>query len=61
MIWAITEVSWSLNSGYGSQLTKKVAKSKSRVAFLRVLNATIWVTLACSKTSRKTSFNFFGY
>ena len=36
----IIEVSWSLNSDDGSQLTTNV-KSKSRVAFLRVLNSTI--------------------
>ena len=63
-ILASIEVSWSLNPGDGSQLTTNVGqfvKSKSRVAFLRVLNSTIWVNLAYSKTSRKSSFNLSGY
>ena len=59
-----TEVPRSLNPGDGSQLTTNVellVRSKSTVAFLCILNSTIWVSLACSKTSRKSSFNYFMY
>ena len=57
MMLVSTELSWSLNPGDGSQLTTNVERfvnSKSRVAFLRVLNSTISVSLASSKISRKT-------
>ena len=52
---ASIEVSWSRNPCDGLQLTTNVGqfvKSKSRVA--------IWVSLACSKTSRKSLFNYLG-
>ena len=52
MMLVSAELSWSLNPGDGSQLTANVERfvnSKSRVAFLRVLNSTIWISLASSK------------
>ena len=61
---ATIAVSWSPKPDVGSMFfisPGRLVRRRSRVAFLRVVNSTIWVSLTESKISRNSSFNFFEY